>query len=91
LRCREFLDQILATYGNFHRCPLRGRLLNFSFEAWHFCPPAAEAASYALTVQQLAGVRERRRSITPIVAMSRRKGAWKTGEFSELQEIGSSQ
>ena len=31
LRCREFLDQILAAYGNLHRCPLRGRLLNFGF------------------------------------------------------------
>ena len=71
LRGREFLDQILAAYGNFHRCPLRGRLLNFSFDAWHSNPPAPEAASYALTVQQLAGSRKRRRFINPIVAILR--------------------
>ncbi len=78
LRCGEFLHQILAAYGNLHRCPLRGRLLYFSFHGWHLDSPTPEAASYALTVQQLAGSRKRRRYITPIVAMSRRKGAWKT-------------
>ena len=39
LRGREFLHQILAAYGNLHRCPLRGRLLNFSFDAWHLAFP----------------------------------------------------
>jgi hypothetical protein len=31
LRGREFLHQILAAYGNLHRCPLRGRLLASAF------------------------------------------------------------
>ena len=35
LRGSEFLDQILAAYGNLHRCPLRGRLLHFGFNDRH--------------------------------------------------------
>src|ERR1035441_2792528 len=35
---REFSYQILAAYGNLHRCPLYGRLLNFGFTDWHLHP-----------------------------------------------------
>ena len=35
LRGGELLDQILTAYGNLHRCPLRGRLLHFSFHDRH--------------------------------------------------------
>ena len=35
LRGGEFLHQFLAAYGNLHRCPLRGRLLHFSFHDRH--------------------------------------------------------
>jgi hypothetical protein len=35
LRRREFPYQILAAYGNLHRCPLCGRLLDFGFTDRH--------------------------------------------------------
>ena len=43
LRCCKFLHQILAAYGNFHRCPLRGRLFDFSFCNWHKATLTPEA------------------------------------------------
>jgi hypothetical protein len=35
LRRGELLHQVLAAYGNLHRCPLRGRLLRFTFHDRH--------------------------------------------------------
>ena len=35
LRCGEFLHQILAAYGNFHRCPLCGWLFDLGFHDRH--------------------------------------------------------
>jgi len=55
------------------------------FYTWHGNPSDLEAASYALTVQQLADDRKRSRFITLIVAILEVKRAWKTGWFSELQ------
>ena len=43
LRRREFSNQILAAYGNLHRCPLCGRLLYFGFTDWHMYTPRQEA------------------------------------------------
>ena len=39
LRRCEFPYQILAAYGNLHRCPLCGRLLNFGFTDRHIFTP----------------------------------------------------
>ena len=35
LRCGKLFHQVLAAYGNLHRCPLHGRLLDFSFHDRH--------------------------------------------------------
>jgi hypothetical protein len=48
LRRCKFLQQILAAYGNLHRCPLYGWLLYFGFARWHVFTPDPDAMSQAI-------------------------------------------
>ncbi len=60
LRSGKLSHQILAAYGNFHRCPLRGGLLNICFNDRHrpILVPEARCCT-GHTLQQLAAMRKR--------------------------------
>jgi hypothetical protein len=84
----EFLHQILAAYGNLHRCPLRSRLLNFAFGNRHTPTFNPEACFLLASLYTTAGPSGNGcLFFLLIVFIFCLKRAWKRGQFSGFQGL----
>jgi hypothetical protein len=91
LRGGEFLHQLLAAYGNLHRCPLYGRLLDFRFHDRHrFTLGARSRHSCAgHTLQHIAAWAEGSGSLFCFDCIHLpAAGGWKRGQISGFRGAG---